>query len=83
MKLWKFSILSLFMTASALGQVSAYFNHNPSNLYTDPYRNISRRGDNLEEILLKEIQSAKKNNIFSSSRIKTPLDRSSSCCQTK
>jgi phosphatidylserine/phosphatidylglycerophosphate/cardiolipin synthase-like enzyme len=73
MKLWKFSILSLFMTASALGQVSAYFNHNPSNLYTDPYRNISRRGDNLEEILLKEIQSAKKTIFLAVQELRLPL----------
>lgn len=39
-------------------QIQAYFNHNPANHYTEPYRNIARNGDNLEQLLIDNIQNA-------------------------
>ncbi len=39
--------------------IQAYFNHNLANSYTDPYRKITRPGDNLEQILIDGINQAK------------------------
>ena len=39
--------------------MEAYFNQNPRKQYTDPYRGITRHGDNLEAVILREIKSAK------------------------
>ncbi len=39
--------------------VEAYFNHNQARDYTEPYRKITRSGDNLEAIMLEAIQSAR------------------------
>jgi phosphatidylserine/phosphatidylglycerophosphate/cardiolipin synthase-like enzyme len=36
----------------------AYFNYSDSHSYTDPYRNVFRSGDNLEEVLLNGISRA-------------------------
>ncbi len=43
-------------------QIQVYFNHNLAKNadYTDPYRNIKRPGDNLEQILIDAIYSAHK-----------------------
>jgi phosphatidylserine/phosphatidylglycerophosphate/cardiolipin synthase-like enzyme len=42
--------------------IQVYFNHERArgSDYTDPYRNVSRSGDNLEAILLENINAAKK-----------------------
>lgn len=41
--------------------IQIYFNHNQAQgkEYLDPYRNIQRKGDNLEEIIIEEINTAK------------------------
>ena len=52
MKIWQLTLLSFFITAPAWATVKAYFNQNPQASYTDPYRGITRPGDNLEQILL-------------------------------
>lgn len=39
-------------------QIQVYFNHNPANRYTDPYRQVSRLGENLEAIVITQITSA-------------------------
>jgi phosphatidylserine/phosphatidylglycerophosphate/cardiolipin synthase-like enzyme len=54
------TLLSFFISTSVFADVTAYFNNRADAKYTDPYRNISRQGDNLEEVILKEIQAAKK-----------------------
>lgn len=40
--------------------IQVYFNHQADlgNSYTDPYRKITRSGDNLEEVIIKSINSA-------------------------
>ena len=38
--------------------VQAYFNHDESAEYTDPYRKVTRPGDNLEQIIVEAIASA-------------------------
>ena len=42
--------------------IQAYFNHNQAQgkKYLDPYRNITREGDNLESVLIEQINSATK-----------------------
>ncbi len=38
--------------------ITVHFNQDPSNSYTEPYRQQQRRGDNLEAILVEEIRQA-------------------------
>jgi phosphatidylserine/phosphatidylglycerophosphate/cardiolipin synthase-like enzyme len=73
MKFWQILTLSFFITSTALGNVTAYFNHNARASYTDPYRKISRPGDNLEEVLLKEIRAAKKSIFIAVQEFRLPL----------
>ncbi len=42
--------------------IQVYFNHNEAQgaRYTDPYRQVSRQGDNLEQIIIDTINSAQK-----------------------
>ncbi|AFY73348.1 hypothetical protein Syn7502_01249 [Synechococcus sp. PCC 7502] len=39
--------------------IKAYFNHNQSNSYTDPYRKITRPGDDIEQLIIDNINAAK------------------------
>ncbi len=39
-------------------QVQVFFNHSEANVYTDPYRQITRHGDNLEALLITTIEQA-------------------------
>lgn len=73
MKLWQISILSLFITTSVFGQVTAYFNQNQRANYVDPYRNIHRYGDNLEAVLIREIKSAKKSIYLAVQELRLPI----------
>lgn len=38
--------------------VQVYFNHSPAAAYTEPYRQISRYGDDLEQVIVEGINSA-------------------------
>jgi phosphatidylserine/phosphatidylglycerophosphate/cardiolipin synthase-like enzyme len=40
-------------------KIQVYMNHSEASSYTDPYRKIERSGDNLEQILIDQILSAK------------------------
>lgn len=40
--------------------IQVYFNHNLAASYQDPYRNFNRRGDNLEEQIIEQINQATK-----------------------
>lgn len=60
MKLWSLLTLSLLVANSSFGSVTAYLNQNEKTSYLDPYKNITRQGDNLEEVILTQIQGAKK-----------------------
>jgi phosphatidylserine/phosphatidylglycerophosphate/cardiolipin synthase-like enzyme len=40
-------------------KIQVFMNHSEANSYTDPYRKIERSGDNLEQILIDQILSAK------------------------
>ena len=73
MKLWQLTLLSVFITSSAWGSVKAFFNHGTSTSYTDPYRSITRNGDNLEQLLLDNISSAKKTIFIAVQELRLPL----------
>lgn len=70
-------VLLLFMVlaplSSAVASVTSYFNHNQNRQYTEPYRNITRRGDNLEQVILNEINSAKKSIFVAVQELRLPL----------
>lgn len=38
--------------------IQAYFNHNQAAVYTDPYRKITRHGDDLEQVVIDAIATA-------------------------
>lgn len=38
--------------------IQAYFNQSQASVYTDPYRRITRYGDDLEQVMIEAIQSA-------------------------
>ncbi|MEB3295639.1 MAG: phospholipase D-like domain-containing protein [Synechococcales bacterium] len=42
-----------------LKEIQVYFNHNTAREYTEPYRSITRSGDNLEQVILEALKSAK------------------------
>lgn len=73
MKFLKTFLLISFITTSAFANVTAYFNHNSNASYTDPYRGISRSGDNLEEVILREIHSARKSIYLAVQELRLPL----------
>lgn len=71
---WKTSLVTtLIFTTSAFGSVTSYFNQNQSNTYKDPYRNVSRAGDNLEAVIIDQINSAKKSVFVAVQELRLPL----------
>ena len=38
--------------------IEVFFNQSEANIYTDPYRQITRHGDNLEAVIIKSIEQA-------------------------
>lgn len=73
MKTWSLITLSFFCAAAAMADVKVYFNNNTRSSYTDPYRKISRSGDNLEEVIVKEIKKAKKSIYVAVLEFRLPL----------
>lgn len=69
----KLLLTSLILTTSAFGSVTSYFNQNQSSSYTDPYRKITRQGDDLEAVILNEIKSAKKTVFLAVQELRLPL----------
>ncbi len=53
-------------------QVQAYFNHNSSASYLEPYRPITRAGDDLEAIIIGEIDRATKSIDIAVQELKLP-----------
>lgn len=51
--------LTLPLSLQASDKIRAYFNHNELANYTEPYRGITRSGDNLEQIIIDQIKTAK------------------------
>lgn len=73
MKMWLLLSLLSLTTTQAFGQVAAFFNQNQRTSYNDPYRNISRRGDNLEAVMIKEISAARKSIYIAVHEFRLPL----------
>jgi len=73
MKSWLLGVLIFVVTLEAQGNITTYFNQRSEASYTDPYRLISRSGDNLEEVLLSEIRSAKKSIFIAVQEFRLPL----------
>ncbi len=65
-------VLILFLPTFVLANIKTYFNHNQSDSYTDPYRNIYRTGNNLEQVLLDQINSAKKTIFIAVQELRLP-----------
>jgi len=66
-------LILIVMSSWAQASVKAYFNHNPNAQYTDPYRNIQRSGDNLEQVILDQIKNAKKSIFLAVQELRLPL----------
>ena len=73
MRFWQLLALSAMITTSAIASVTSYFNQNQSKSYIDPYRNFTRKGDNLEAVILAQIYSAKKTIFVAVQEIRLPL----------
>ena len=56
-------------------QIEAYFNQNPAHHYTDPYRQISRDGDNLEQLLIDTIENAQERIDIAIQELRLPKTR--------
>ncbi len=53
------AVLTSFLILPTAFAVEAYFNHNTRSQYKDPYRGITRQGDNLEAVIVRKIKTAK------------------------
>lgn len=73
MKVWQIALVSLLITTQSWGSVKAYFNQNPRTSYSEPYRNVTRPGDNLEAVLLDQIANAKKTIFMAVQELRLPL----------
>lgn len=79
----KLIVLTLLMTINSYSyakriseakySIEAYFNHSQSYSYTDPYRNIHRKGQNLEKTVIDSIRNAKKSILLAVQEIRLPL----------
>lgn len=73
MKLILFLAMMASISAHCATGVQAYFNHNQRTQYTEPYRGITRAGDNLEKVLLDQIYLAKKSVYVAVQELRLPL----------
>jgi len=73
MKVWQLPLIGLIFAQASLASVTSFLNQNPANKYTDPYRKISRQGDNLEQVIIDEINSAKKSVFIAVQELRLPL----------
>jgi competence ComEA-like helix-hairpin-helix protein len=53
--------------------IQVYTNHNPVNRYKEPYRNQTRLGDNLEQIIVDRIQQARSTVDVAVQELRSPL----------
>ena len=74
MMFWQLLTLSLcLVTVQGWANVQAYFNQNPHTSYTDPYRGVTRAGDNLEQVMLDQVLPAKKSIYIAVQELRLPL----------
>lgn len=60
-------------SSAAFAAPKVYFNQNESTTYTEPYRNFTRHGDNLEKVILEEVYSAKSSIYLAVQEFRLPL----------
>lgn len=73
MKYWKpLVLIAVILSSTCQGSVKSYFNQNQSKSYIDPYRNFTRSGDNLEQVLLDQIALAKKSIFIAVQELRLP-----------
>jgi phosphatidylserine/phosphatidylglycerophosphate/cardiolipin synthase-like enzyme len=65
-------LVLLFSVCSFAEVVSVHFNHDESHFYTDPYRNIRRRGEDLEKELITQVNSAEKEVLVAVQQLQLP-----------
>jgi competence ComEA-like helix-hairpin-helix protein len=53
--------------------LQVFMNHNPVSSYTEPYRQIKRSGDNLEQIIIDQIRSAQTSIDVAVQELRSPL----------
>jgi len=73
MKLAFIALLFILTSTQGWASVRAYFNHNQNKSYIDPYRGITRSGDNLEQVLIDEVNKAKKSIFIAVQEFRLPL----------
>ena len=54
-------------------QIQSFFNNSETKSYTDPYRNVVKRGDDLEQVLISEIEKADKSVLLAIQELRLPL----------
>ncbi len=54
-------------------QIQVYLNHNPAASYRDPYRAVTRPGDNLEQVIIETIQQARQSIEVAVQELRSPL----------
>jgi hypothetical protein len=67
-----FILGSFSVVLASQSDVTAYFNNNEATFYKDPYRNITKRGDNFEEIIINTINEAKEYVFVAAQEIRLP-----------
>jgi phosphatidylserine/phosphatidylglycerophosphate/cardiolipin synthase-like enzyme len=64
--------LSLGVPSAYSSSLQVSFNYNPQSSYTEPYRNVSRSGDDLEAVLISKVRSAKSSLLIAVQEIRLP-----------
>ncbi len=62
----------LFVSFTAQASIRSYFNNRESVTYRDPFRGIDRKGDNLEQVVIDELDKAKKSIFVAVQEIRLP-----------
>ncbi len=67
------SVLLLLCSTFAWARIETYFNLREGVSYVDPYRGITRPGDNLEAVILRELDAAQKSIYVAVQELRLPL----------
>ena len=66
------ALFIFFVAVNAQAQVKTYLNYSAKSQYVD-YRNITRSGDNLEQVILEEIGKANQSIFLAVQELRLPL----------
>ncbi len=67
------TLLAAFMVIPQAFAIESFFNHNARSQYKEPYRNLTRQGDNLEAVIIREINKAQKTIYIAVQEFRLPL----------